>query len=501
MAANGSSRNLTVFQVNQSTGALTAAVVQPPNTLGASGIVNGLAFVSGDAGFLYALQDVDGGSNQIHGFRINPATGALTPVPGLPITSGGTGSETTNAELIAYRNGRVYAVNDGGDTLSAFTVNRTTGALTALPFSPITLGSGIWRCVAVHPSGSPVVVGRTDGALASFDVGATTAVAAAGSPFDTGGAGPTSCAFSRDGSYVYTGGNGVATIAGFSVNAGTGVLTPLAGSPFNSGATFPAGYATDADGRLFIADANAQQVRAFTTSAGVPAGVSGNPFASGLFSGFFGLLHPSGFYAVSDIGGFRVGVYRIAGSGAATTLTAVSGSPFTTGGSFPLPLALTADGAFLIAANGDSRNLSVFRFNPDTGGLTLAGVQATDTLGATGRITGMALAVRPPFIDDPLTALTSLVKAVHITELRTRIDTVRAQYGLEPFTYTDPTLTVATTGVRAVHVDDLRAALGAVYSAAKMTAPSYTDPSLTSGSTIIKLLHIAELRAAVLAIE
>jgi 6-phosphogluconolactonase (cycloisomerase 2 family) len=506
IAANGTSRNLTVFQVGSNTGGLTSMGVQAENTLGISGVITGLVYAPREAAFVYALRQVNGGSNQIHGFRLNPSTGTLTPLAGFPVASGGTGSFRGFSELIAYLNGRLYVVNDGSDTLTAFKVNRTTGALTALPFSPITLGSADWACVAVHPGGSPVVVGKGLGGISSFDINATTATAAAGSPFDTGTAQSWSCAFSNAGQYVYTGGSLGNMFAGFSVDSGTGVLTPLAGSPFDSGGNSPRGYATDGSGRLYMAstgDSGAptpRQVRAFTTSGGVPTGVSGNPFSSGLTTAaLHGVRHPSGFYMA--VAPNRVGVYQIGGGGAATTLTAVSGSPFTTFGSGSNALALTEDGAFLVAANSSSRNLTVFRVNSTTGVLTLLGVQPGNTLGATGNVPGMAIVpVTAPFTDDPLTAFTSVIKAAHITELRFRIDAARAQYGLGPYNYADAKLT-NTMRILAVHVSDLRAALGEVYTEAQRTQPTYTDPTLTPTSTIVKAAHIAELRAALVAIE
>src|SRR4029450_4999362 len=143
-------------------------------------------------------------------------------------------------------------------TLSAFAVDRTTGALALLPFSPISLGVGSLTCVAVHPTGSPVVVGSGPAAspnLASFVVSGTTASAAPGSPFSTGTARPFSCAFSRDGPFVYAGGNAGTAMAGFGVAPGSGVLSPLPGSPFAPGGSNPVAYATDVAGRLFSASA------------------------------------------------------------------------------------------------------------------------------------------------------------------------------------------------------------------------------------------------------
>ena len=503
VAANTGSRNLTVFEIDARTGTLTPVIVQSVNSLGASGNVSGLAFAQrAEGGFVYALEGTDGGPNQIYGFRLNP-TGTLTPLPDFPIASGGTASAFSFFEHVAYLNGRLYIVNDGTNTVTAFKVNRTTGALTALPFSPITLPSGVWSCVAVHPSGSPLVVGDNGSfVIASFDVAATTAAPAAGSPFATGTARPWSCEFSRDGKYLYTGTGTGGSIAAFGVDSASGVLAALPGSPFASGNSQETGYATDSSGRLFMVDAFTPPMRIFTTSAGVPTPVTGNPFESGLLSGYGAVWHPSGFYVVAD-GHTHVGVYRIAGSDAASTLTAVPGSPFDSIGSTPRPVALSDDATYLIVANMFSRNLTVFRVNPATGRLLLSAGQNANTLGTTGLITGVALApVAQPFIDDPLSAGTDAIKAVHITELRVRIDAVRAQYGLGPYSYADPTLGVATTMIRAEHVEGLRTSLAEAYAAAGLPPPpSYTDPTLTTGATFVKAAHIIELRSAVAAIE
>ena len=104
-----------------------------------------------------------------------------------------------------------------------------------------------------------------------------------------------------------------------------------------------------------------------------------------------------------------------------------------------------------------------------------------------------------PFSDDPLTAGSSVVRAVHITELRTRIDALRARYGLAAYAWTDPPISVRTTVIRAVHVTDMRTALSQAYVAAGRTAPVFTNPNIAGMP--IKVVHIAELRAAVVALE
>ena len=340
--------------------------------------------------YVYALQQVGGHANQIFGFRLDPLTGALTALPGFPVATGGNGSTIEASEQLVYGGGRLFAVNDASDTLSVFTVNHATGALTPLPFSPVAIGSGIWSGMSIHPTGSPVLVGNVAGSLASFVITSTTATPAAGSPFAMlGGANPVSITFSRDGNYAYAGGNGGNRIAGFSVGASTGVLTALPGSPFDSSNALPSAYATDNAGRLFMANSFGAQLRAFTTAAGVLTGVTRNPFPSGATSqATRGVVHPAGFYMTAHDRDRQLGVYRITGAGAETRLTPVAGSPFFRGVN---TLALTPDGSLLVGGHRIGRNLEVLQVNPATGALTLLVFQPSNTLGTFGIVAGLAL--------------------------------------------------------------------------------------------------------------
>jgi hypothetical protein len=104
------------------------------------------------------------------------------------------------------------------------------------------------------------------------------------------------------------------------------------------------------------------------------------------------------------------------------------------------------------------------------------------------------------FTDDPLSAGIA-IKAVHITELRTRIDAVRAAWNLPAYAWTDASIAEQSTVSRAAHIQELRDALNAAYDAAGRTRPTYIDPNLVAQSTMIKAVHITELRNAVKAIE
>ena len=104
------------------------------------------------------------------------------------------------------------------------------------------------------------------------------------------------------------------------------------------------------------------------------------------------------------------------------------------------------------------------------------------------------------FTDEPLTPSVHQMRAVHLTELRTRINDVRSQYGLSAASWTDATLGTAVTA-RTVHISEMRTAVNALYTALSRTVPTYTDPALVAGESMIKAAHITELRAAVKALE
>jgi len=127
-------------------------------------------------------------------------------------------------------------------------------------------------------------------------------------------------------------------------------------------------------------------------------------------------------------------------------------------------------------------------------GANVLTVTARDAAGntATASMT-VTLSGTLPFTDDPLAAQSTSIKAVHVTELRATIDSVRVARGLGTFAWTDSTLTPGITPVKAVHLTQLRTALNQAYQAAGRTAPTYTDPT---GPTVIKALHLNELRAA-----
>ena len=139
---------------------------------------------------------------------------------------------------------------------------------------------------------------------------------------------------------------------------------------------------------------------------------------------------------------------------------------------------------------------------PLSEGTSLVTVTATDVDGSnTAATQSFRVTVRRPFTDHPLVAGETPVRAVHFTELRTRIDALRTAAGQGRFTWTDPVLQPGVTPVRLVHLLELRSALAAAYAASGRSAPRWTDASPVGGTTAIRAAHLMELRAAVVALE
>ena len=117
----------------------------------------------------------------------------------------------------------------------------------------------------------------------------------------------------------------------------------------------------------------------------------------------------------------------------------------------------------------------------------------TASTGATGSFT-LRVTERRPFTDDPLEAGWP-IKAVHLTELRGRIDELRVGAGLPRYSWTNRTIRPGATPVRAVHWRQLRAALDEVYDADGRRRPRYTG-EIRLGAPI-EAGHVDELRRAV----
>ena len=143
--------------------------------------------------FLFASNS---GSNTVSAFTIDPSTGFLTPVAGSPFATNGIDASPSGISLAATPHGTyLYAGSTGFDlnfnlgTITVFSINQTTGALTMVPISrdftnPFPAG-GPMSSMKVTPDGKFLAVALSQSnevAMFSIQSGGTL-MTVSGSPF------------------------------------------------------------------------------------------------------------------------------------------------------------------------------------------------------------------------------------------------------------------------------------------------------------------------------
>ncbi|MDT5293911.1 MAG: manganese oxidase, partial [Acidobacteriota bacterium] len=121
-------------------------------------------------------------------------------------------------------------------------------------------------------------------------------------------------------------------------------------------------------------------------------------------------------------------------------------------------------------------------------------VRALDSGGNLSPSSNIVVATAVTYTDAALTPGVTPLKAVHMTELRQTVNSVRRAAALPDAAWTDANLVGAT--VRGVHVQEMRDSLNQALAALHASVPAYTDPTLATGAagTPIKAVHIEELR-------
>jgi subtilisin-like proprotein convertase family protein len=200
----------------------------------------------------------------------------------------------------------------------------------------------------------------------------------------------------------------------------------------------------------------------------------------------FNTLDPAGewkLFVMDDFGGDTGSI----SGGWSLTLTPAPTSDYTpTSGTLNIN-AGQLSGILNVVVKGDTlaEASETFTVNLSGGNLTIADNQ------------GIATILSDDFT-DPSLAVGSIVRAAHITELRTVVNAARSAVGLGAFTFTESDLAVGFV-IKAVHVTELRTALAEAYSHVGREPPTYTGAAPGIGVPVL-LSHITELRAAVLAL-
>ena len=132
----------------------------------------------------------------------------------------------------------VYTANVNGNTVSAYSVDTSTGSLTQIPGSPFPAGPNPFF-VAVHPSGNFLYADNVNGqSVSAFTLDSITGTLGelAGSPF-TVGSGPRAMALDPAGKYAFVANTNSNNMSAVTIESTTGALQPITGSPFPTGSS------------------------------------------------------------------------------------------------------------------------------------------------------------------------------------------------------------------------------------------------------------------------
>jgi 6-phosphogluconolactonase (cycloisomerase 2 family) len=231
--------------------------VTTPSTGASQAVVYATSLaVSPNGEWLIAL---DGNTQQLDIFQINSSTGALTAVTAAATYSIPSGVWKPTSVVVSPSGTLIFAaLGTGGDAV--FTFNQTTGvAASAAYLATGNVDTGDYG-FAVNPTTTYLYIARsgTNGGVAVFSIGAGGSLTAvSGSPFAAGN-GTYSLAMDSTGTYLYAANRGDGTISGYTIVPATATagptLTPLSGSPYASGSTVQS-LAIDNTGKYLLAAA------------------------------------------------------------------------------------------------------------------------------------------------------------------------------------------------------------------------------------------------------
>ena len=280
------------------------------------------------AEYSYVLNTAD---DTISAYTVDATTGALAPVDA-PIATGASPSAIVGTSDKRF----VFVANAGSNDVSAFTVNPTTGALTAIPGSPIAAGVNPQAILVIDAVSGPSYLlvanaGSDNTSVYQIDLTGALTLLATGAP-NPAVKGPGS-AFGAGGMFLYTA-NPDSTnpsISGFSVGPGTGQTSPLSGSPF----PLPVSHNIAADqtgAYLYVTSGASILGYGIDASTGALTALPGFPVAAGANAYSLSIDSTNRFLYAANDGAANISGFRLDASTGA--LTPIPGSPFP-GGNHP----------------------------------------------------------------------------------------------------------------------------------------------------------------------
>jgi 6-phosphogluconolactonase len=271
----------------------------------------------------------------------------------------------------------VFDIDNG--IVAMYTINATTGALASIEGGISGENPNIccFNSVTVDPSGKFAYVPNGGGGstiISMYTINGTTGALTALGTIAAGGF-PTSVALDPSGKFVYVANeNGTPGVAGnvamFTINAMTGALTSIGTI---AAGTDPGSVTVDPTGKFsYVANSGSNDVSMYTINTTTGALASLGTIAAGTNPGSVA-VDPAGKFAyVTNFKSNDVSMYTI---NSATGVLMPIGS--IAAGQSPTAIAVHPSGKFAYVTNSTSNDVSIYSIDGATGALTLIGTTGT----------------------------------------------------------------------------------------------------------------------------
>jgi 6-phosphogluconolactonase (cycloisomerase 2 family) len=293
----------------------------------------------------------------ISAFSLDASTGELAEVLGSPYLSA-----SNVARLASDPDGRfLYALSDTDTDLYGYEIDPDTGELDELADSPFSVASGA-ADLMVEAGGDLLYIAHdtSPGAVSGYSIGADGALTELdSSPFSTAQNGTVAVVMHRSRDFLYTANTTAANFAGFSLNSTSGDLDLLANSPYSLTAPTPNSLTAEPAGRFLFAGDDSGAIYSFyvdTDTGDLGENSPSDTTVSGVVTVLAG---PTGEYLYAA-GGTGLHALLIRPSGALDELTTV-----TTSGADLQGLAVDSSGTFLYATDEAGDQVLAFSLATD----------------------------------------------------------------------------------------------------------------------------------------
>ena len=312
-----------------------------------------------------------GSSSTVSMYTIDSTTGTLASI-GPPVSSPDVCTDSVTVDpfgkfAYAANSGNPWDYGTPNGSISMYTINPTTGALTFTGLNP---GDCCFNSVTVDPTGKFAYAATTSGILMytiNGTTGALTSIGTIATFF------PISVAVDPTGKFAYAAGVGSGNsgeVSMYAIDTTTGVLTSIATVAAGLSAT---SIVIHPSGKFaYVVNGGSNDVSMYTIDPTTRILTSMGPIAAG--------TGPAS-VAADPAGNFAYVVNRLSNDVSMYAINATTGVLTTIGtiaaGSSPTSIAIHPSGKFAYVTNSGSNSVSMYSIDDGTGALTLIGTIGT----------------------------------------------------------------------------------------------------------------------------